>query len=112
MSYNLRRYDKKRVSTCNVATAKIVSEAVQFSWTTRDIHHEMVGAERKTKRQFEAKTEREIRMVGDVLYLKWDQRGICQNIILNSEAMTANTEPISNWSITNRSQSERRQSPK
>lgn len=63
----------------------------------KDLHHEMVGAERKTKRQFESMTEREIRMVGDVLYLKWDQRGVCQSVILDPESKTARIELVTNW---------------
>jgi len=63
----------------------------------RDLHHQMVGAERKTKRQFESMAEREIRMVGDVLYLKWDQRGICQTVELDTESKTARVEAVTDW---------------
>ncbi len=63
----------------------------------KEIYHQVIGAERKTRRQFEAMTEREIRMVGEILYLKWDQRGICQVVHLESEKKTAEVEPITNW---------------
>lgn len=63
----------------------------------KEIHNQLIGAERKTKRKFEAMQEREIRMVGDVLYLKWDQRGICQSVVLDTEHMTANIEPVTVW---------------
>ena len=63
----------------------------------RELHHQVIGAERKTKRQFESMAEREIRMVGEILYLKWDQRGICQIVHLNSEKKTAEVESVTNW---------------
>lgn len=63
----------------------------------KEIHIQLVGAERKTKRQFETMQEREIRMVGDVLYLKWDQRGVCQTVVLDTEHMKVNVEPVTNW---------------
>ena len=63
----------------------------------RELHHQVVGAERKTKKQFEAMSEREIRMIGDVLYLKWDQRGICQAVEFDTESKTAKVESVTNW---------------
>ena len=63
----------------------------------KEIHTQLIGAERKTKRQFEAMAEREIRIVGDMLYLKWDQRGICQTVVLDTEHMKANVEPVTDW---------------
>lgn len=63
----------------------------------RELHHQVVGAERKTKKQFEAMSERDIRMVGDVLYLKWDQRGICQAVEFDTESKTAKVESVTNW---------------
>ena len=63
----------------------------------KEIHTQLIGAERKTKRQFEAMQEREIRMVGEVLYLKWDQRGVCQTVVLDTEHMKVNVEPVTNW---------------
>lgn len=62
-----------------------------------DIYTQLIGAERKTKRQFETMAELEIRMVGDILYLKWAQRGICQTVVLDTEHMTANVEPVTDW---------------
>ena len=63
----------------------------------KEVHHQVVGAERKTKKQFEAMSERDIRMVGDVLYLKWDQRGICQTVKFDTESKTAKVESVTNW---------------
>lgn len=63
----------------------------------RELHHEMVGAERKTKRQFESMAEREISMVGDILYLKWDQRGICQIVELDEDKKLAKVESATHW---------------
>ena len=63
----------------------------------KEVHHQLIGAERKTKKQFEAMSERDIRMVGDVLYLKWDQRGICQAVEFDTESKTAKVEYVTNW---------------
>lgn len=63
----------------------------------RELHHQFIGAERKTKKQFEAMSEREIHMVGDVLYLKWDQRGTCQTVKVDTESKTVKVESVTNW---------------
>lgn len=63
----------------------------------KELRHQFVGAERETKRRFEAMSEREIFIVGDVLYLKWDQRGICQTIELDTENKIARIESVANW---------------
>ena len=63
----------------------------------KELHHQFVGAERKTKRQFEAMDEREVRIVDDVLFLKWDQRGVCQEIQMDAEKKTVKVEPVTNW---------------
>lgn len=63
----------------------------------KELHHQFVGAERKTKRQFEAMGEREVRIVDDLLFLKWDQRGVCQEIQIDTEKKTVKVEPITNW---------------
>lgn len=61
------------------------------------LHHQFVGADRQTKRRFESLSEREALMVGDVLYLKWDQRGICQTVELDAENKIARVEAVANW---------------
>ena len=63
----------------------------------KELHHQFVGAERKTKRQFEAMDEREVRIVDDQLFLKWDQRGVCQEIQMDAEKKTVKVEPVTNW---------------
>lgn len=63
----------------------------------KELHHQFVGANRETKRRFESLAEREALMVGDVLYLKWDQRGICQTVKLDNENNVARVESVSNW---------------
>ena len=63
----------------------------------KEVHHQLIGAEQKTKKQFEAMSERDIRMVGDVLYLKWDQRGICQAVEFDTEFKTDKVESVTNW---------------
>ncbi len=63
----------------------------------KELHHQFVGAKRKTKRQFESMDEREIRIVDDLLFLKWDQRGVCQEIQMDTEKKTVKVEPVTNW---------------
>ena len=63
----------------------------------RELHHQVVGAERKTKKQFESMAEREIRMVGEVLYLKWEGFGVCQTVEFDTESKTAKVESVTNW---------------
>lgn len=63
----------------------------------RMVHHEIVGAERKVKRQFEAMSEGEIRIIDDTLYLKWDQRGICQTVRLDHYLKNAAVQRVTNW---------------
>ena len=84
--------DEYRLSSMNDADPEM---SLWDFW--RELHHQVVGAERKTKKQFEAMSEREIRMVGDVLYLKWDQRGICQAVEFDTESKTAKVESVTNW---------------
>lgn len=62
----------------------------------KDIHTQLIGAERVTKKRFESMTEREIRMFGDILYLKWDQRGVCQTIY-ETKGNVVRIEAIQNW---------------
>lgn len=64
----------------------------------KELHYQFVGANRKMKRQFETMAEREICMLDDELYLKWDQRGICLAIKLDEERKTAKVEPAAKWS--------------
>lgn len=64
----------------------------------KELHYQMIGAERKTKRKFEAMAEREIQMVGEILYLKWDQRGICQTVVMDSQSMAVKVESVTDWS--------------
>lgn len=63
----------------------------------KELHQQFVGANRETKRRFESLSEREALMVGDVLYLKWDQRGICQSVKLDTENKIAKVESVVNW---------------
>lgn len=63
----------------------------------KELHHQFVGADRETKRRFDSLSERETLIVGDVLYLKWDQRGICQTVKLDTENKIARVESVTNW---------------
>ena len=63
----------------------------------KGLHHQFIGAKRETKRRFEAMSESEIRMVGEILYLKWDHRGICQTAELDTENKIAKVESVVNW---------------
>lgn len=63
----------------------------------KELHHQLVGADRETKRRFESLSQRETAIVGDTLYLKWDQRGICQTVELNAENKVARVESVTDW---------------
>jgi hypothetical protein len=51
------------------------------------------------KRQFESMSEREIKILDDELYLKWDQRGICQVVQLDEVKKLAKVQPVTKWSF-------------
>lgn len=63
----------------------------------RELHHQMVGVERAMKRRFKSMAEGEARTAEDLLYLKWDHRGICQRVTLDTEKKVANIESVTNW---------------
>jgi len=63
----------------------------------KELHHQFIGADRETKRRFESLSEREVLIVRDDLYLKWDQRGICQTVELDTEKKIARVESVANW---------------
>ena len=63
----------------------------------RELHHQFIGAERQTKRRFEAMAEKEIFCEEEFLYLKWDQRGICQSIMPDYEKKVVQVEQITDW---------------
>ena len=63
----------------------------------KELHHQFIGADRETKRRFESLSEREVLIVRDDLYLKWDQRGICQTVELDTEKKIARVETVANW---------------
>ena len=63
----------------------------------KDFHHQLIGAERQTKRRFEGMSEKEIFCEKDCLYLKWDQRGICQSIKTDNEKKLVQVELLSDW---------------
>ncbi len=64
----------------------------------KELHHQFVGTTRKMKHQFDSLEEREIKIVDDELYLKWDQRGVCQSIQLDNDKKIAQVEPVTKWS--------------
>lgn len=63
----------------------------------KELHHQLIGADRASKRRFESMSERDMLIVGDVLYLKWDQRGIRQTVKLDAEKKLASVECVTNW---------------
>ena len=63
----------------------------------KELHHQLVGADREIKRRFESMSEREIVMDENALYVKWDQRGICQSITLDTENKIAWVERVTHW---------------
>lgn len=64
----------------------------------KELHHQFVGATRKMKHQFDSLAEREIKILDDELYLKWDQRGVCLSLQLDSDKKIAKIEPVTKWS--------------
>lgn len=64
-------------------------------WKT--LHHQFIGAERAVKKQFESMQPQQICMVKDVLYLKWDHRGICQEAVLDPARKTVKVEDVTEW---------------
>lgn len=63
----------------------------------KELHHQFVDASKEAKRRFESLSEREILVDGEILYLKWDQRGICQNVELDTENKIARVDSVANW---------------
>jgi hypothetical protein len=62
------------------------------------LRQQYIGDTRKTKRLFQSLAHQELRINDDCLYLKWDQRGICQCIRLDPEQKCVKIESITNWS--------------
>jgi hypothetical protein len=52
------------------------------------------GAEKRLLKTME---EREIRMMGDCLYLKWEGQLVCQAVELDEERKLARVEEVSHW---------------
>lgn len=61
------------------------------------LRHQFVDAERKTNQRFASMSEREIYSEENILYLKWDHRGIGQMIQLDREKMAVKVESITDW---------------
>lgn len=62
------------------------------------LRQQYIGDTRKTKRLFQSLAHQELRIDDDCLYLKWDQRGICQCIRLDPDQKCVKIEAITNWS--------------
>lgn len=65
------------------------------------LRQQYIGDTRKTKRLFQSLAHRELRIDDDCLYLKWDQRGICQCIRLDPDQKCVKIESLTNWSYPN-----------
>lgn len=63
----------------------------------RIMHIELIGATKETERRFRAMAEKEIQLEDDTLYLRWDERGICQSVKLDTDAKIAKMEPVTDW---------------
>lgn len=61
------------------------------------LHYEMIGQERELKRQFASMEDKAVVYREDELYVKWGERGICQQISLSPEKRQAKIESISMW---------------
>ena len=75
--------------------APVRDESLWDLW--KELHHQLIGAERETKRRFEAMAVGEIRMEDQTLYLKWDNRGICQKVDMDAECRIAKVEVVTTW---------------
>lgn len=62
------------------------------------LRQQYIGDTRKTKRLFQSLAHRELRIDDDCLYLKWDQRGICQCIRLDPDQKCVKIESLADWS--------------
>lgn len=61
------------------------------------LSHEMVGAGKEINRRFETLSDKEIFFEDDTLYLKWGEKGIYQNVELDTEKKTASVEAVEHW---------------
>lgn len=63
----------------------------------RELQYQVVGSQKEVKKCFESMSEQEIRVCDDLLYLKWDHRGICQAVELDTEEKLAKVEAVTTW---------------
>ena len=63
----------------------------------RELQHQVIGSQKEVKKCFESMSEQEIRVLDDLLYLKWDHRGICQAVELDAENKLAKVETVTTW---------------
>ena len=63
----------------------------------KKLHHEIIGADKATKRQFDAMGSKELRVDDGALYLKWDQRMIYQILDIDVQNKVVRVETITDW---------------
>lgn len=63
----------------------------------KKFRHQLIGIDKESKRLFETMFDKEIRIADETLYLKWDQRGICQIVELDTEGKIAKVEHVTDW---------------
>lgn len=62
-----------------------------------ECHREIIGADRKIKKRFGVMADRDIRVADGILYLKWDQCGICQEVEWNEAEKRITVEALTKW---------------
>lgn len=62
-----------------------------------ECHREIIGASRKNKKRFGMMADRDIRIADGMLYLKWGQGGICQEVELNETEKRMTVESVTKW---------------
>ncbi len=63
----------------------------------RSLRHEFIDAEKETKRRFESMDEKQLRIFDEILYLKWDHRGICQIVQTDEDNNLVKVQTVTDW---------------
>ena len=61
------------------------------------LHRELIGLDMATKRRFEHMATHEVRYFDGSIFVKWDHRGICQSVGLDTDKKIAKVEDITDW---------------
>lgn len=64
----------------------------------RELYYECVLKEKETAKRFEAMADGQICLEEDMLYLKWEDKGICLTVEADASRKTVQVEPAAIWS--------------